>query len=249
MIILILGMHRSGTSALAGLLHSGGVHLGDVFMPPLPENPKGFFEDLQIQGVNKQILASIGKSWKDIPTPQDLLKVPKPVLQLIPQIYALFRNRFTIWSWKDPRFCLTFPLWATVLPLSEIRVLYIVRHPASVAKSVLTRNNTPLVEGLNLWKAYNLRILQLLEHYRLPFVLLQYEDLIEDPQSVQRLLERTLGLHLNEAWRFVDKSLNRSQSTEIELPSEIQNLYEAILREYGMQGKMDNAKAQSICVS
>ena len=70
--IIIFGMHRSGTSALAGMLHSAGIALGEVFMPPLPENPKGFFEDLRIQGVNKKIIRSIGKDWDDVPTIKEL---------------------------------------------------------------------------------------------------------------------------------------------------------------------------------
>jgi len=86
-----------------------------------------------------------------------------------------------------------------------------------------------LGEGISLWKEYNLRVLQLLEHYQLPFVIVRYEELIENPQSVQTMLEHALGLNLQEAWRFIDKRLNRSSSLEMHVPSEIQELYDTLL--------------------
>jgi hypothetical protein len=85
--ILLLGMHRSGTSALAGMLHSGGIKLGDDFIQPLPENPKGFFEDLKIQNINKQILAAIGRKWDDIPEENELSDVSEQILQSLPLAY------------------------------------------------------------------------------------------------------------------------------------------------------------------
>jgi len=230
--IILLGMHRSGTSALAGMLYTAGIQLGKAFMPPLPENPKGFFEDLGVQSVNKQILASIGKDWDDVPTLQDLQRVPEPVLQLLPQVYAYFQSRFKSWAWKDPRLCLTFPLWADILSLKKVHVLFVVRHPMSVARSLQTRNQMPIEQGLELWRVYNLRITELLEHYRLPYTFVRYESLIESPRVVQSILEDRLGILLKDAWRFIDVELNRSEMKNPTLPKEIQETYDYLLKEW-----------------
>lgn len=230
--IILLGMHRSGTSALAGMLHAAGIQLGETFMPPLPENPKGFFEDLRLQSVNKQILASIGKDWNDVPTLQDLQRVPESVLRLLPQVYAYFQSRFKSWAWKDPRLCLTLPLWANILPLEEVQLLFVVRHPMSVARSLQTRNQMPIEQGLELWRGYNLRITELLEHYRLPYTFVRYESLIENPQALQSVLEDRLGIPLKDAWRFIDVKLNRSEVKNATLPKDIQETYDYLLQEW-----------------
>ncbi len=230
--IIIFGMHRSGTSALAGMLHSAGISLGEVFMTPLPENPKGFFEDLRIQGVNKKIIKSIGKEWNDVPTIKDLQQVPKQVLQLIPQVYDYFRTQFKTWAWKDPRLCLTFPLWAKILPLEEVHVLFIVRHPMSVAISLQTRNQMPIEEGLELWRTYNLRITELLQSYQLPYTFVRYELLIKTPSEVQKILEHNMGVSMKDAWRFIDVKLNRSEKKNPILPKKIQKTYDYLLKEW-----------------
>ncbi|MBE9481821.1 MAG: sulfotransferase family protein, partial [Bacteroidetes bacterium] len=61
--IFILGMHRSGTSAITGVLKILGVNLGSSLMPPLEDNPKGYFENLNVFKVNEEILGSINSSW------------------------------------------------------------------------------------------------------------------------------------------------------------------------------------------
>ena len=225
-------MHRSGTSALAGMLHSGGVHLGESFMSPLPENPKGFFEDLQLQNVNKQILASIDKDWYKIPSLQDLQRVPESVLKLMPQVYDYFQFRFSSWAWKDPRLCLTFPLWINILPIDQVKVLFVVRHPMSVARSLRTQNKMPIAQGLELWRVYNLRITELLEYYRLPYTFVVYESLIENPRMVQSILEDRLKIKMKDAWRFIDFKLNRSEINNSTLPKDIQETYDYLLKEW-----------------
>ena len=244
--IIIFGMHRSGTSALAGMLHSAGIVLGEVFMSPLPENPKGFFEDLRIQGVNKKIIKSIGKDWNDVPTIKDLQGVPKQVLQLIPQAYDYFRSQFKTWAWKDPRLCLTFPLWANILPLEEVHVLFVVRHPMSVAISLQTRNQMPIEEGLELWRTYNLRITELLQHYQLPFTFVRYELLIKNPKDVQKILEHHMGIPLKDAWRFIDVELNRSEKKNPILTKKIQKTYDYLLKEWDNTSEKLQSKMKQV---
>ncbi len=64
--VIVLGMHRSGTSALAGMLSMLGVQFGDSLMAPQADNSKGFWEHRDIVGLNDRILAAFDSSWDDV---------------------------------------------------------------------------------------------------------------------------------------------------------------------------------------
>jgi len=63
---MVVGMHRSGTSATAGLLHRLGIHMGQELMPATPFNPKGYFEHLQVRDFNDRLLEARGQTWDSI---------------------------------------------------------------------------------------------------------------------------------------------------------------------------------------
>src|SRR6202035_743232 len=64
--IIVLGMHRSGTSALTGMLHHLGVALGERLMPATADNPRGYLEHIDIVAAHERILSALGWSWDDI---------------------------------------------------------------------------------------------------------------------------------------------------------------------------------------
>src|SRR5580658_3168224 len=64
--LVVLGMHRSGTSALAGMLHHLGVALGERLMPASPDNPRGYWEHSEIVAINHRLMATMGWAWDDI---------------------------------------------------------------------------------------------------------------------------------------------------------------------------------------
>ena len=64
--VVVLGMHRSGTSALAGILGLLGVHLGSKLLnAPAEENAKGFCEHTGILDLQQTILLTLGSNWDD----------------------------------------------------------------------------------------------------------------------------------------------------------------------------------------
>ena len=63
--IIVSGMHRCGTSAIAGVLHLLGASLPRKLMPAMPENPRGFFESLDVKALNDRIFADAGREWCD----------------------------------------------------------------------------------------------------------------------------------------------------------------------------------------
>lgn len=154
--IVVLGMHRSGTSAVTGLL----VKMGAYFGPPgcaLPtsfDNPRGFWERLDVMTVNDELLASSGANWM---TPQlyEPAKVPaKRTAALKERVRAIARELAAqpLSVIKDPRLCITADDWLPVLP--QRVCLLVLRNPLAVAKSLHTRNELPIRAGLALWEAH-----------------------------------------------------------------------------------------------
>ena len=157
--ILVLGMHRSGTSVVTRVLNLLGVELGSHLMPPAADNPTGFWEHLDAVEIHDQLLADLGRSWDDFrPLPGAWLRSAAAqraynrILQLILSEFA----GVPLWAVKDPRLCLFVPLWERALRNLGIepRALIIVREPGEIARSLHLRNAMPLTFGAALSQRY-----------------------------------------------------------------------------------------------
>ena len=151
MINIIMGMHRSGTSAIAGLLHTNGIVMGEerFFRPePSPENPKGYFEDVRFRDINDAVLAHnhyYVKNWK--------MPIGAPYWDATPELFnaatVLIKEmdeEYPSWGWKDPRTCLTWPFWFRVIEslglLEKTSVIVTHRDPYAIAGSMIKRGNS-----------------------------------------------------------------------------------------------------------
>lgn len=181
--VALVGMHRSGTSMVAKLLHKAGLNLGpdEALMPPAEENPEGFFEHLAFVRLNDEILSAAGGGW-DCPPESDYDWNTSQLdwLRERAQMLADTLDDLRPWGWKDPRTTLTLPFWDTVLgPLSTIAV---VRNPLEVVTSLHRRNGFSVALSLTLWRIYAERLLQfttpsqrLVTHYDAYFIRPEYE--------------------------------------------------------------------------
>lgn len=155
MIVCVLGMHRSGTSAMAGLLHSNGIVMGreKEFRPrPMKENPKGFFENIRFRRINDTILARNGYKVKSFspsipfiyPGNSDLEDKMKSILEG-------YQISFENWGWKDPRTSLTLYAWADVLNqldmLKDFKIIYMKRNIENISRSMKARGNKERYNG------------------------------------------------------------------------------------------------------
>ena len=159
MIVIVAGMHRSGTSALAGLLHSNGVVMGleerkDFYPPPMKENPKGFFENVRFRRINDQLLKIAGYRVKSFLPNVPNVYAPdadKPLKNTMKDLISFYNERFDIWGFKDPRFCLTTHAWFDVIEsmglMDDIKVLITRRSHEEIRKSMLARGNKENYEG------------------------------------------------------------------------------------------------------
>jgi hypothetical protein len=203
-IYIVLGMHRSGTSLVAGLLHQSGITMGTPrsFKPrPNEENPKGFYENYEFRKLNDDILESSGyivKTWN--PKLEDI-RVSSIHRLRMKRLIMKYLNRYHKWGWKDPRQVLTCDKWFEAIQElglgGIVRTIFVYRHPLSVAISMMGRKNTETIShGLALWFLYNQHGAQAVEEFGLPCLVLSFERLIESPVSTLSHMSQFVDLEI-----------------------------------------------------
>jgi hypothetical protein len=157
--IIVLGMHRSGTSMLAGMLDILGVYLGneDNLMPADQDvNAKGFWEREDVVAIHEEVLATLGTNWQSVASlPSDWPNDPR-LSTCKQRLLELVRSDFLskpLWGMKDPRMCRLLPLWLDLFNALDVtpRFIHIVRHPTEVASSLAKRNGFSTDYALILW--------------------------------------------------------------------------------------------------
>lgn len=213
-IIVVLGMHRGGTSAITRGLTVLGVELGDRLLPPALNNKKGFFEDVDVYAINVALHRSLKRPlrWHTLASVprSELLHEKNTSLRL--RAIELLRSRLETVEYfgiKDPRLCRTLPFWQSIFEHLQLDVSYViaVRNPLSVAKSLGKRNNLPPEKCHYLWLDHILPSVLLTQGA--PRVLVDYDLLLADPQKQISRIAINLGLvkRLDPA-RLIDFSQN-----------------------------------------
>lgn len=254
-LIVVLGMHRSGTSALMNALTCLGANLGEDLLEPGVDNPKGFFEDKAINDLNTEMLQSIGQHWFSLSLVSD-----GDVEQLVSSGYIeravnLLNQKMKdlpVFGFKDPRVSKLFKFWLLVFAKLDVEVEYVLclRHPRSVAKSLLKRNKTPIYKGYLLWLSYNLAVLN--ESKPLKLIALDYDALMEQPRRHLELLAASMALPIDEDCAaqfrdtFLDKELRHSRYTRADLESD-SDCKSFVIEAYDLcQNLLESCSASSI---
>ena len=162
--LLILGMHRSGTSCLAGMLECAGFHVGDVDEWN-PYNLKGNRENLAASAINEALLLAAGADWD---RPPEQLRIAAHHREDIHRLTDELAASGKPWLLKDPRTLLVLNAWTDTVP--NLARLGIFRHPVAVARSLQRRDDTDLETGVALWRAYNKRLLRALDLQAFPLI-------------------------------------------------------------------------------
>lgn len=202
--VLILGMHRSGTSCLAGSLQEAGLYLGEV-NTAAPHNAKGNRENHAIMDLQDDLLRANGGNW-DAPPAQVIWKTEHRARRdAIIATYPIDR----IWGFKDPRTLLTLPGWLEALP--SVRFVGTFRHPLAVAASLHARNGLALEKCLTLWTIYNRLLLDYHRQFDFPMVCFDWSP----ERYRQRLLTITPTLNLivpTAGFSFFESALRRNEA-------------------------------------
>ena len=191
----ILGMHRSGTSAIASTFDNLGVNFGESLLPPSEDNPKGYFENKAVQAFNETLLVDNGFGWDDLFFDIDGIERDhyKTLVARAKKIIEREFGLFQTFGIKDPRLCLLFPIWLDACRQLEIKVKVVLAHrnPIAVAQSLKARNEMSLQSGLALWAEYMSKA----ELYSrdLERHLVDFDKLISDFETTSKAILRFIG--------------------------------------------------------
>jgi hypothetical protein len=224
--IIILSMHRSGTSLLAEIVHRWGAYGGDqqAMMPSDEENRRGYWEYLPLVQFNEALLASEDAKWFVPPYDMDVFRRKADDLRYRNTARALMNRmsqRGFVWYWKDPRLGILLPFWEELWK----NAIYIVpvRHPVDIAFSIKKRNGFPISASLLIWQYYMTSILRHAGGSK-KALFLEYDRFMNEPddqcKKVCAFLDQQYGLNGDATARIghmtgaVDPSLRHHLSRE-----------------------------------
>jgi len=238
--VLVLGMHRSGTSAVTRLLGMAGLNVGDeaALLPAHPsDNPSGYWERADLNAINDEVLATVGRAWNRVAglaAESVASAVDDETDARIEALIAQFDAQHRPWVIKDPRLCLTLPRW---LPrLKNPACVVVVRDPREVAASMAVgpRGTFTSAFVIALWTKYMHAALEGLRGRRAVFVSYRavLGDALRESGRIVRGL-RELGVRdivvpeKDEVSAFIVRTQHRSEpQAHVALSPEQSRLYD-----------------------
>ena len=209
--LIIIGMHRSGTSFTTSLLQNAGLNIGKTLLGEHKSNPKGHFENEDFCNFHRKILKENylhpdGWDFKTISFQKEYEEEAKTLIA---------KNAHTYWGWKEPRTTLFLDFWKQLLP--DACFLFIYRNPWEVIDSIYRRNvdnifkNNP-ERAVDAWTFYNETILNFYINNRANSVLYNIKNVINQPETILIELNKRFGFELkfNEKKIFDEEIFNRT---------------------------------------
>jgi len=222
-VVVVLGMHRSGSSAMARGLEALGISVGDHLLPAAEDNARGFWEDEDFLALNEQLLKALGLTWHSLrPVPMTALE--NPVFDGLHGMGLEFiadRNRrHRYWGFKDPRTSRLLGFWLPLLESKgcETHALITIRHPVAIVRSLASRDRMDEYLAVLLCLVYWVPMLR--ESAGLPSLYVDYDLLLERPEKEMERVANWLGCSPSSAdvndfaHEFLSVSLRHAVVTE-----------------------------------
>ncbi|MFB5268409.1 sulfotransferase family protein [Paenibacillus enshidis] len=209
-LFLVFALHRSGSSAVAGVLYHMGIPMGDNLLGPNPTNPKGHFENLDFVALNDKILGSVGAAW-DRPPSRDRIMASK-----LPEneVYStLLKQAKPVYGLKDPRMVITFDYLKPFLEvLNNITYVFVWRPLDESIQSLAHRSNSDYATAQTILGPYNANLnvhREQLEKENKDIVDIRFADLLENPEDFVKKINQRLNYNINydKIKEFLDKDL------------------------------------------
>lgn len=209
-IVIVLGMHRSGTSLTSSVLSSLGVDMSDDIAVQ-PSNARGHWERKELVHFHDRVLRLFERDWYDSRHALDL-----PSTWWTQPLVRNIRDEMIIWlaarlpgvrvfGFKDPRTARMLPMWHEICAILNLEPCYVycVRSPSQVAASLLARDGIETRDTEYRWMVYNSHAV--LGVGDRPTCIISYEDWFsENGKNIVRLMS-----HLGVTWPFENLSLGR----------------------------------------
>jgi len=250
--VLVLGMHRSGTSALTGALGRLGLMLPatDDIVVGRYDNPV-HYESRALTDLDDAILRVLGGTWSAPPVLEPGWERAPAVAEVTARAVQSARRAFPGEGpvvWKDPRQCLLLPLWRSILP-PPVTAILLWRAPLATARSLRTRQGFPISLGLALWERYTRHALDALAGHAA--YVMRYEELLADPVGSVRAVadwlrsERGVSIRVDDSAVFeaassVSGSLARHEG-EGDVPEVIRHEVDALTSLGGAHAHLPDA--------
>jgi glycosyltransferase involved in cell wall biosynthesis len=195
--ILVLGMHRSGTSALTRCLNLVGMDLGSHLLSPKNMNAKGFWEHADAVRINDELLEALGLLWHSLDPLPDGWLTSAAADAARAEIRVIVQRDFDgvpLWGLKDPRLCRLAPLWIEVLQEIGVKVVsvFMMRSPLEVGQSLHHTHRLSVPHGVLLWMQHLQE--SVFAAHSIPRVMVDYEHLLSEPSEVVSKIGRELRL-------------------------------------------------------
>lgn len=197
-LILVLGMHRSGTSAVTRVLNLLGADLGgDLLSAQAGVNERGFWELRGLVELNERLLVVLDRRWFDYDPLPDSWWLRPEVQALESDARALLAATFgesALAAIKDPRLCLLLPFWLRVIEQLGWRpvVVLVMRDPDEVANSLCRRDPFTSAAARLLWLRYSAEAER--QSRGLGRCVLSYSELLQDWRGPMERLRRDSGI-------------------------------------------------------
>ncbi len=190
MIYVILGMHKSGTTLVSRMLHRSGISMVADEKASVSYDQGNKYERLVVKDLNDEILGSKNVSSIEIKRPA-VLSISDMQREQIQDMVMDLNGRHKDWGFKDPRTCLTYPLWAELL--GDHKIIVILRDPGEIWHNYSSTNPFKSVfrawRLMDSWIQANMSILKWIQSSTMPVLVLKYRELMNDQESVDRLSE------------------------------------------------------------
>jgi hypothetical protein len=192
-IYVVLGMHKSGTTLVSQILHHSGINMDDRIDPGVSYDGGNKYERQAVLHLNMRMLNAPDDRIIDV-KPLPAFETSPENRDRIAAIVAEAQARHADWGFKDPRTCLTYPLWAEALP--EHRIIAVYREAGEVWPRYRMRrwyyflhNFDQAWRYLNRWYEHNANLLDFLAATRQPYIVLDYRRLMTGDEEFRRLEE------------------------------------------------------------
>jgi hypothetical protein len=194
-VVVVLGMHKSGTTLVSQILHRSGIEMGEAGDVDGDYDKGVFHERSSFRELNEALLGYGDPAWIH-PAPRSL-RMSDEHRRRMRDLIEKAGARAGRWGFKDPRTCLTYPLWEEELPPHKAIVVY--RAPQEVWQHM---NRHPLKRwrvwpAVRSWCDHNLPLIELVESGRRDTLVLSFERLVTSPEEFERL-EEFIGVPLDD---------------------------------------------------